>query len=192
VESLLNLFKETEKAETLREFFNLPLKVEGSEILTVKGHNLIFSTQLVRTEFSVPQKRLSLVKLIEEIERLEPFKSKGLKPLKEFLLKGKPLHIDLKPLGVERILIVPPLGWEFENFDPNRDFLEDWAFLLGGLLHNFLGEAGNFYPDRGTKVERPFGVTDLDKNLFDEVGKDFLKEGNVFVSREVNLLEMLV
>ena len=192
MENLLNLFKEAERAETLKEFFNLPLKVEGSEILTVKGHNLIFSTQLVRTEFSVPQKRWHLVKLIEEIEKLEPFKSKGLKPLKEFLQKGKPLHIDLKPFGVERILIVPPLGWEFEEFDPNRDFGLDWSMLLRGILYSFLGQVGNFYPDRRAKVERPFGVTDLDKNLFDEVGKDFLKEGNVFVSREVNLLEMLV
>jgi len=145
---------------------------------------------LVRTEFSVPQKRWYLVKLIEEIERFEPFKSKGLKPLKEFLIKGKPLHIDLKPYGVERVLIVPSLGWEFEEFDPNRDFLEDWASLLGSLLHNFLGQVGTFYPDGRADVERPFGLTDLDKSLFDEVGKDFLKEGNVFVSREVNLLDV--
>jgi len=38
---------------------------------------------------------------------------------------------------------------------------------------------------------KPIPIED-DKSLFYEVGKDFLKEGNVFVSREVNLLEMLV
>jgi hypothetical protein len=84
------------------------------------------------------------------------------------------------------------LGWDFGNFDPNRDFSRSWSSSIKGLLYNFLGSVGNFYPEGEVEFERPFGITDLDKTLFDEVEKDFLKGGNVFVSNEVNLMELFL
>ena len=191
--NILKLLEGAERSETLGDFYALPLEFKESEFVTVKGHYLILSTRTVRTEFSVyPKGRRYLLLLIEELSKLEPERTKGLKPLRDFLLKGKPFHLDLKPFGVERILIVPPLGWDFGNFDPNRDFSGSWSSPMRGLLYNFLGSVGNFYPEGEVEFERPFGITDLDKTLFDEVEKDFLKGGNVFVSNEVNLMELFL
>jgi hypothetical protein len=192
--SLLKLLKEAESCATVEDFLKIDLP-DGKiwEFLTVKGHNLILAFPLLRTEFVVDSKgKKDMLRLLREIEEGAPSVSPGLKPLKDFLKDGKEMHTDLKPTQTDRILIIPPLVWEYENFDPTEVIHLNISRYLRKLLKHFVGGYGNFYPEAGSIAERPFGVTDLDKHLFDEVNKDFLKSGNLVFSSEVNLLEMLL
>jgi hypothetical protein len=93
---------------------------------------------------------------------------------------------------VEKLLLLPILLWEYEDVAPAQVVDEDIPHLLKRLLIYFIGTGGNFYPPEGSRWERAFGLSDLDKHLFDEVNKDFLKSGNLVFSSEVNLLEMLL
>ncbi len=194
MKAILELLEETEKAKTLKDFLKTSLpEGKGLEFLTVKGHNIIISFPLVRTGFEIDAKKKGwMLQLLEEIEKGEPKLSLGLKPLKDFLKRGRVEHTDLKPSGVDRILLLPLLVWEYENFDPNRIVNLDIPSLLRILLKLFLGESGNFHPDKGSDYERPFGITDLDKHLFDEINGDFLRSGNLIFSSEVNMLEFFL
>ena len=93
---------------------------------------------------------------------------------------------------MEKLLLLPILLWEYEDFDPAKEVDEDIPYLLKKLLSYFIGTGGNFYPPEGSRWERAFGLSDLEPYLFDEVNKDFLKSGNLVFSSEVNLLEMLL
>ena len=194
IASIFKLFEEVQKAKTLRDFLNLKLP-DGKffEFLTVKGHNFVLSTSLVRTEFEItPERKRYLLKLLEEIEKGEPKLSLGLKPLKDFLKRGRIEHIDLNPSEVDRVLLIPPLAWDYEGFSPDVVVNLDIPSKLRSLLNSFLGETGNFHPQRGQKYEKPFGITDLDKHLFDEVNANFLRGGNLVFSSEVNMLEFFL
>ncbi|RTZ59708.1 MAG: hypothetical protein DSZ31_03455 [Gammaproteobacteria bacterium] len=196
LEAILKLLENVEKAKTVKDFLKLNVPEERNfEFLTVKGHNLIFATSVVRTEFelnlSVEKKRL-ILKLLEEIEKGEPKLSLGLKPLKDYLKRGKMRHTDLKPVEVYRVLLFPILCWNYEDMDPNEVTNLDIPSYLRMLLKLFLGEIGNFHPQKGYNYERPFGITDLDKHLFDEINGDFLRSGNLIFSSEVNMLEFFL
>ena len=119
------------------------------------------------------------------------FKQHTLKPLKDFLLRGKELHIDLSEDGVERVISIPPLAFsEYDDVDPNGGSSIDWASYMGFLLEAWIGDKGNFYPSERAVLAKPFGITDLDRQHFDEVGPDW--GTNVFLSSELNLLEFLL
>ena len=192
--SILELFEEVQNLKTLKDFLELKLP-DGKffEFLTVKGHNLILSSPLVRTEFEIElERKRYLLRLLREIEEGEPKLSLGLKPLKDFLKRGRIEHTDLTPSEVERVLLIPPLGWDYESFKPSEVVNLDISSILRSLIKLFLGESGNFYPQRGQKYEKPFGITDLDKHLFDEVNANFLRGGNLVFSSEVNMLEFFL
>ena len=197
-EDILHLVRQTENLKTLADFFKLQLKPSRGvswKLLTVKGHTLFLSVPLVRSRFEIdPEGKLKILRLVEDIERELrniPYLL-SLKELKDFLIAGKEKHTDLKPLEVEKLLLLPILLWEYEDFDPAGVVDEDIPYLLKKLLSYFIGTGGNFYPPEGSRWERAFGLSDLEPYLFDEVNKDFLKSGNLVFSSEVNLLEMLL
>ena len=191
---LYSLLEKFEKSQRLGDYLELPLptEVENLEPLTVKGHYCFFNTRLKKTSFTFPQEvRKKALSLLRDIEKLEPQKAKRLKPLKDFLLRGKELHIDLSEDGVERVISIPPLAFsEYDDFAPNGGSSIDWASYMDSLLEAWIGDKGNFYPTEGAVLAKPFGITDLDRQHFDEAGPDW--GTNVFLSSELNLLEFLL
>ncbi len=189
--SLIGTFERSERVEDYLKL-SLPSSKDSFEPLTVKGHNYLFLTRLRKTRFTLPKEvRKKALSLLGEIEKLEPQKAQRLKPLKDFLLKGRDNHIDLSLEGVERVLLIPPLAFlPYDNLDPKGGKRIDWSQKLGSLLELWIGDKGNFYPTEGAELKEPFGITDLDKEHFDEVGPDW--GTNVFLSSELNLLEFLL
>ncbi|NPA13696.1 MAG: hypothetical protein GXN97_00730 [Aquificae bacterium] len=202
LELILGYLNELDYTSTVEDFLRLTHPWEEHiKPLTVKGHNIIFSTYLVRTAFSSKRDKEMLNRvlfLIKKILSLDPNNGVPLKALEEFLMKQREEHIDISPEAVERVLIVPPLGWNYENMAISDKLYslcrenKSLTNLLGSLIYSFLGTKGNFYPQRCHKQEYPFGITDLPSHLFEEVEKEFLKEGNLFLSSEINLLELMV